>query len=289
MKSIFKDVELINSDGSVEVIKEEIVEIINEKSDKEFIFKGLLDKEQRAEEIFLSKLKTIGINNIEEYNRIKFPEEFSLKVRHYKAKSSKLDAIPETEKSEKFMAIERLENEINIKDFENLIQPRSNGYHSCNNTNSILTTTYGNKLYPGERCIWFEGGDRIMMLKSNGSFGEDFISQSSSRLIRLRKLVLHSMDYCLRLRGNRVEIADLDGNYLGWLNYKDSVRGHFNNISPDFKAGNTYPHLSQIAGYWINFEGTGSQTGRFYSANCFVRTNIKTSSSASTYCMYGLK
>ena len=289
MKTIFKEVQLINTDGSVEIIEEEMVEIINENGEKELIFKGLLDKQQKAEKLFLAKLKSIGINSIEEYNEIKFPEEFSLEVRHARLKSSTLDPAPDSEKSEKFKAIEKLENEIDMDIFNNLIQPRSAGYHSCNNTTSILTTMNGNKLYPSERCVWFEGGDRIMMLKANGTFGDDYVTQSSSKLIRLRKLVLHAMDYCLRLRGSRVELSDLNDSYLGWLNYKDSVRGHFNNISPDFKAGNTKQYLAQIAGYWINFEGTGSNTGTFYPANCFVRTNLKTASGASTYCMYGLK
>ena len=120
-----------------------------------------------ADEVDFSKVDCNSVETrkalIEEYNEIKFPEEFSLEVRHARLKSSTLDPVPESEKSEKFKAIEKLENEIDMDIFNNLIQPRSAGYHSCNNTTSILTTMNGNKLYPSERCVWFEGGDRIMM------------------------------------------------------------------------------------------------------------------------------
>lgn len=207
MEKIFKEVELIKPDGSVEVVKEEMVEIINENGEKELVFKGLLEKQQKAEKIFLTKLKGIGINSIEEYNEIRYPKEFSLKFRHSKTKNSELKPITECEKSEKFKALEKLEKEINLEVFDGLIQPRATGYHSCNNTSSILSTTYGDVLYPAERCIWYEGGDRVLILKSNGSFGEDYISQSSSRLIHLRNIVIDVFDWCLRLRGSYVEIG----------------------------------------------------------------------------------
>ena len=83
--------------------------------------------------------------------------------------------------------------------------------------NQAVLNMNGNKLYPSERCVWFEGGDRIMMLKSNGTFGDDYVTQSSSKLIRLRKLVLHAMDYCLRLRGSRVELSDLNDSLKQYL------------------------------------------------------------------------
>lgn len=289
MEKIFKEVELIKVDGSVEMIKEEVVEVTNENGKKELVFKGLLEKEKNAEEIFLKRLKNIGINSIEEYNDIKYPEEFSLKVRHEKLKSNNLEYIQESEKSERFKGIEKLEKEIELEHFGSLIQSKATGYHSCNNTNSIIATSDGNRLYPAERCIWFEGGDRVMILRSNGTFGYDYVSQSSSRLTQLKNLVLHAMDYCLRLRGSRVEIADLNNNYLGWLNYKDSVKGHYVNVAAYFKSGNTTPSLAQIAGYWINFEGVTTGTGTFYPYHGFVRTNIMSASGGSTYCMYGTK
>lgn len=289
MNKIFKEVELIKPDGSVEIITEEMVEIMNENGEKELVFKGLLEKQQKAENIFLSKLKSIGINSIEEYNDIKYPEDFSLKIRHAKERNTELKPIQECEKSKKFKVLEELEKEINLEAFDGLIQPKADGYHSCNNTTSIISTTYGDVLYPSERCVWYQGGDRVLILKSNGTFGEDYISQSSSRLIHLNKVVLDAFDYCLRLRGSRVEISNLDDAYLGWLDYQDSVKPHYGNISANFKAGNSNPSLAQLAGYWIEYQGITSGTGKFYPYHGFVRTNIRTATNSQIYCMYGKK
>lgn len=301
MEKILKKVELIKPDGSKEIVTEEMVEIVNENGEKELVFKGLLEKQQKAENLFLSKLKSIGINSIEEYNEIRYPEEFSLKVRHsklrdfkirdFKVRSTELEPIQEYEKSEKFKEIEKLEEGINLETLNNLRQLRAvgDGYHSCNNTSSIISTMYGDVLYPSERCIWYDGGDRVLILKSNGTFGEDYITQSSSRLIQLNKLTLSYFDFCLRIRGSRVELSDLDDNYLGWVDSQDSVKPYYGSVVANFKAGVSNPSLAQIAGYWLDYQGVGSYTGKFYPYHGFVRTNIRSATSSQIYCMYGTK
>ncbi|MFU7517662.1 hypothetical protein [Clostridium sp. HCS.1] len=291
MEKILKKVELIKPDGSKEIVTEEMVEIVNENGEKELVFKGLLEKQQKAENLFLSKLKSIGINSIEEYNEIRYPKEFSLKVRHSKARSTELEPIQEYEKSEKFKAIEKLEKEINLETLNNLRQVRAagDGYHSCNNMSSIISTTYGDVLYPAERCVWYEGGDRVLILKSNGTFGEDYIPQSSSRLIHLDDLVLGHFDFCLKIRGSYVEISDLNDARLGWIDDKDCVKPNHIKVFAGFKAGISNPSLAQIAGYWLDFQGVGSYTGTFYPYHGFVRTNIRSATNSQIYCMYGSK
>ncbi|MFU7517761.1 hypothetical protein [Clostridium sp. HCS.1] len=59
MDKILKKVELIKPDRSKEIVTEEMVEIVNENGEKELVFKGLLEKQQKAENLFLSKLKSI--------------------------------------------------------------------------------------------------------------------------------------------------------------------------------------------------------------------------------------
>ena len=263
-------------------------------NNKELSQIGLEEKAANAKKLRLIKLKEIGIDSEEELESIIHDEKFSIKNRisnlakkRFSSLNSvdvnELGPIPENEKSEKFKAYEKLMNESLPKTEISTLSTNA-GVYVVNRSGKTLYTVSGQPLYHKEVCVKFPLGGKIYMMRTNGTMGYEYLNSTDSSDNNFTKFsnmewMYHVLYYCLRCRGNKVDLHDYNGNYFGYIDYEDDVSERNNPNGPYYHAADSNPLLMSIYGY--------SVYGSYHKFDGFVNTKLNIATGMDSLAVYG--